>query len=67
MGARETKCPTCKGRVPADPEARTRDFPFCCERCRLVDLGRWLSGEYRVVGEPTIGEPAGGPASDSES
>ncbi|MFB3065267.1 MAG: DNA gyrase inhibitor YacG, partial [Planctomycetota bacterium] len=46
MGARETKCPTCKGRVPADPEARTRDFPFCCERCRLIDLGRWLSGEY---------------------
>ena len=58
MAARETKCPTCKGTVPAEPEARTRDFPFCSERCRLVDLGRWLSGEYRVAGETATREPA---------
>jgi uncharacterized protein len=24
--------------------------PFCSERCKLADLGRWLSGEYRVPG-----------------
>jgi endogenous inhibitor of DNA gyrase (YacG/DUF329 family) len=24
-------------------------FPFCSERCRAVDLGRWASEEYRVV------------------
>ena len=58
MGARETKSPTCKGPVPAEPEARTRDFPFCSERCRLVDLGRWLSGEYRVAGATAVSEPA---------
>ena len=57
MAARESKCPTCKGPVPAEPEARTRDFPFCSERCRLVDLGRWLSGEFRVAGETTVHEP----------
>ena len=22
--------------------------PFCSERCKMVDLGRWLSGDYRV-------------------
>ena len=22
--------------------------PFCSERCRMADLGRWLSGDYRV-------------------
>jgi endogenous inhibitor of DNA gyrase (YacG/DUF329 family) len=22
--------------------------PFCCERCKLVDLGRWLDGTYKV-------------------
>ena len=22
--------------------------PFCSERCQLVDLGRWVSGEYRI-------------------
>jgi endogenous inhibitor of DNA gyrase (YacG/DUF329 family) len=42
-------CPTCKRRV--EPEAKT--FPFCSERCRLIDLGNWLGGNYRVAGEPT--------------
>jgi endogenous inhibitor of DNA gyrase (YacG/DUF329 family) len=25
------------------------DFPFCCARCRLIDLGRWLGGAYRIA------------------
>jgi uncharacterized protein len=25
-------------------------FPFCSQRCRQVDLGKWLGEEYRVVG-----------------
>jgi endogenous inhibitor of DNA gyrase (YacG/DUF329 family) len=29
-----------------EPEAST--FPFCSERCRLVDLGNWLGGSYRI-------------------
>jgi endogenous inhibitor of DNA gyrase (YacG/DUF329 family) len=29
-----------------DPE-----FPFCSERCRLIDLGKWASGAY-VVSSP---------------
>jgi endogenous inhibitor of DNA gyrase (YacG/DUF329 family) len=32
--------------------------PFCSERCKLVDLGRWLSGDYRVAGEPAGDAPA---------
>lgn len=24
------------------------DFPFCSERCRLIDLGKWASEEYRI-------------------
>ena len=27
-------------------------FPFCSPRCRMVDLGRWLNGEYVIPGEP---------------
>jgi len=23
-------------------------FPFCSERCRLIDLGKWASGGYRI-------------------
>jgi len=25
--------------------------PFCSERCRLIDLGKWASEEYRITGE----------------
>ena len=43
------RCPTCKG--PSIKEGN-KLFPFCSERCHLVDLGRWLGEEYRVPGEP---------------
>jgi endogenous inhibitor of DNA gyrase (YacG/DUF329 family) len=26
-------------------------FPFCSERCKLTDLGRWAAGDYRIAGE----------------
>ena len=43
------KCPTCG--KPA--EWKDNPFrPFCSERCQMVDLGRWVEGEYRVPGEP---------------
>jgi endogenous inhibitor of DNA gyrase (YacG/DUF329 family) len=41
-------CPTCRKRVePAD----NAYFPFCSERCKLVDLGRWIGEEYRIPAE----------------
>jgi len=33
---------------PPDPAWR----PFCSERCKLLDLGRWLDGRYRIPGDP---------------
>lgn len=27
------------------------DFPFCSDRCRLIDLGKWASGQY-VIASP---------------
>lgn len=38
-------CPTCRKTVIRDGNPR---FPFCTERCRLVDLGKWVNEEYRV-------------------
>ena len=38
-------CPIC--RTPTDSETHP-DFPFCSERCRLLDLGNWASEKYRV-------------------
>ncbi|NIR02507.1 MAG: DNA gyrase inhibitor YacG, partial [Gemmatimonadales bacterium] len=31
---------------------RSRFYPFCCERCKLIDLGAWLDGKYVIPGEP---------------
>lgn len=39
-------CPIC--RKPARPREENRAFPFCSPRCRTLDLGRWLSEDYRI-------------------
>jgi endogenous inhibitor of DNA gyrase (YacG/DUF329 family) len=51
-------CPSC--RKPVAPRATNRAFPFCSDRCRLLDLGRWLDGAYRVPGD-RAGDGAAGP------
>ena len=44
-------CPTCK--KDFKPEA-SGALPFCCERCRLIDLGRWLGEDF---GLPSVPDP----------
>lgn len=39
-------CPTCGKEHAWDTSNRFR--PFCSERCRLIDLGKWANEEYRV-------------------
>ncbi|HEU4826773.1 MAG TPA: DNA gyrase inhibitor YacG [Dongiaceae bacterium] len=54
-------CPICG--KPVDPKAR----PFCSERCRQVDLNRWLSGGYSIPGsERPAGPEDGKNQSESE-
>lgn len=45
-------CPICKS--PTDSDLHP-EFPFCGERCRLLDLGAWASEDY-VVCEPVFDE-----------
>jgi endogenous inhibitor of DNA gyrase (YacG/DUF329 family) len=55
-------CPICGREAPPRGEARAGKppddaslpscFPFCSPACKLVDLGRWLDGKYRVPGPP---------------
>jgi endogenous inhibitor of DNA gyrase (YacG/DUF329 family) len=47
------RCPTCH--EPATWEGNP-SRPFCSERCRLVDLGAWVTERYRVPGDPADGE-----------
>ncbi len=45
MNSKTVKCPICgKDSVWEDNPFR----PFCSERCRLIDLGKWASGDYRI-------------------
>ena len=44
----------CKKEVASETAA----FPFCSERCRLIDLGRWLGEEYRVPDNSTPPDPS---------
>jgi len=43
-------CPICS--KPTVAEHR----PFCSDRCRQVDLGRWLKGDYVIPGPPLAEE-----------
>ena len=52
-------CPTCGMLVqPTDG-----DFPFCSDRCRKIDLGKWAMGVYKIsspVLDPEVLEDLGG-------
>ena len=47
------RCPICgKPAAPKDaPDDGRSPFPFCSERCKLIDLGRWLDGSYQIPAE----------------
>ncbi|MCU1311689.1 MAG: hypothetical protein JWO20_2814 [Candidatus Angelobacter sp.] len=64
------RCPTCKTIVQAKDEY----FPFCSDRCQLIDLGKWASGAYKIsspILDPEVLENISGgqsprPAEDHE-
>ena len=57
--AKLLRCPTCATIVrPAD-----EDFPFCSDRCRKIDLGKWATGVYKITSpilDPEVLEDLGG-------
>ena len=42
------RCPSCGRALPGEGADARRFFPFCSERCKLIDLGKWLEGEHRI-------------------
>ncbi len=42
-------CPTCEKAVEWNTGNKYR--PFCCERCKLIDLGAWADEKYSVASE----------------
>jgi endogenous inhibitor of DNA gyrase (YacG/DUF329 family) len=46
------RCPICKNVVKSD----AAEFPFCSDRCRTIDLGKWASGAYVIPSPLADGE-----------
>ena len=44
------KCPTCRRELDWESAPHR---PFCSDRCRLIDLGAWLSEQHAIPGEST--------------
>ena len=60
------KCPTCRREIDwADAPFR----PFCSDRCRLIDLGAWLSEQRAIPGEhePVESDSDSAPPEDTRS
>jgi endogenous inhibitor of DNA gyrase (YacG/DUF329 family) len=58
FAARTVRCPACSGPSRYAPDNPYR--PFCCERCRNLDLGAWASEEFRVPSAPPLEPPPPG-------
>jgi endogenous inhibitor of DNA gyrase (YacG/DUF329 family) len=57
------KCPTC--RRPVEWSSNSPYRPFCSDRCRLIDLGAWLSEQHKIPDEtPGNDESAQGRSPD---
>lgn len=46
---RQKRCPECGKKFRYGAVKDHPGFPFCSERCKLIDLGRWMKNEYAVV------------------
>ena len=46
------RCPICKKKIKKttkEPLEKFRFFPFCSQRCKLIDLGVWFDGNYKII------------------
>jgi endogenous inhibitor of DNA gyrase (YacG/DUF329 family) len=49
-------CPGCRQPVAVQAGARPASFPFCSERCRILDLGAWAAGRHVIPGRDLVEE-----------
>ncbi len=48
----EGRCPICGKHFSTARLDDLPSFPFCSERCRHIDFGRWFDGRYVIPGPP---------------
>jgi len=47
----KASCPICGLVLEGQSLAEWPYFPFCSQRCKTIDLGRWLNETYRIPAE----------------
>ena len=47
----KVECPTCQEKF-SYYESKFR--PFCCEKCRMIDLGQWFNEGYAIPSEKPL-------------
>ncbi len=61
------KCPICGQPVDESMlDQKGSTFPFCSDRCKLIDLGRWLDGKYQIPVKDVYAEEGDVPYDVSE-
>ena len=50
----EYNCPTCQKKTVYSKDNPYR--PFCCERCKLIDLGEWANENHSIAGKSVAEE-----------
>jgi endogenous inhibitor of DNA gyrase (YacG/DUF329 family) len=62
------RCPTCAKPYEIEALGDLPTFPFCSERCRLIDLGRWIDETYVIPGpaQPSAPAKSNGPVEEDD-
>jgi uncharacterized protein len=58
----KSRCPVCDKIIDeaARQDSRIAKFyPFCSDRCKLIDLGKWFDGNYRIAAQTNEEEEVG--------
>ncbi len=48
----KVKCPSCSKKFQY---LLSKFRPFCSERCKMIDLGQWLDGQYLIASKEELG------------
>lgn len=53
----KVRCPMCQRLMAGQSLKEWPEFPFCSQRCKLIDLGRWLKESYAIPAEEAEESP----------
>ena len=60
------RCPICKKLYEIEKLGDLPKFPFCSDRCKLIDLGRWIDGAYAIPGNEVATPPEANAAGEED-